>query len=108
MLAFRFWEAWSSVSNEAPVKRRLAAILAADVVGYSKLIGEDETSTLAILREIRREIVNPILYEHGGRIFKLMGDGYSPSSRAPFKRYALPLASSSGWASVMPMPRLAD
>ena len=55
--------------------RRLAAILAADVVGFSKLIGEDETGTLAALREIRREIVNPILAEHGGRIFKLMGDG---------------------------------
>lgn len=55
--------------------RRLAAILAADVVGFSKLIGEDEALTLAALREIRREIVNPLLAEHGGRIFKLMGDG---------------------------------
>jgi adenylate cyclase len=55
--------------------RRLAAILAADVVGFSKLIGEDEAGTLAALREIRRGIVNPILAEHGGRIFKLMGDG---------------------------------
>jgi adenylate cyclase len=55
--------------------RRLAAILAADVVGFSKLIGEDEAGTLSALREIRREIVNPLLGEHGGRIFKLMGDG---------------------------------
>jgi adenylate cyclase len=55
--------------------RRLAAILAADVVGFSKLIGEDEAGTLAALREIRRGIVNPVLAEHGGRIFKLMGDG---------------------------------
>ena len=55
--------------------RRLAAILAADVVGFSRLIGEDETGTLAALRDIRREIVNPLLTEHGGRIFKLMGDG---------------------------------
>jgi class 3 adenylate cyclase len=55
--------------------RRLAAILAADVVGYSKLVGEDETGTLNALREIRRSIVNPVLAEHGGRIFKLMGDG---------------------------------
>jgi adenylate cyclase len=55
--------------------RRLAAILAADVVGFSKLIGEDETGTLTALREIRTEIVNPVLAEHGGRIFKLMGDG---------------------------------
>jgi class 3 adenylate cyclase len=55
--------------------RRLAAILAADVVGYSKLIGEDEAGTLAALRDIRKGIVNPMLAEHGGRIFKLMGDG---------------------------------
>ncbi|MBV9978121.1 MAG: adenylate/guanylate cyclase domain-containing protein [Hyphomicrobiales bacterium] len=55
--------------------RRLAAILAADMVGFSKLIGEDEAGTLAALREIRREIVNPVLAEYGGRIFKLMGDG---------------------------------
>jgi adenylate cyclase len=55
--------------------RRLAAILAADVVGFSKLIGNDEAGTLSALREIRREIVNPLLTEHGGRIFKLMGDG---------------------------------
>jgi adenylate cyclase len=55
--------------------RRLAAILAADVVGFSKLVGEDEAGTLAALREIRKEIVNPVLAEHGGRIFKLMGDG---------------------------------
>jgi adenylate cyclase len=55
--------------------RRLAAILAADVVGFSRLIGEDETGTLAALRAIRKEIVNPALAEHGGRVFKLMGDG---------------------------------
>jgi adenylate cyclase len=55
--------------------RRLAAILAADVVGFSKLIGEDEAGTLAALREIRKCIINPVLAEHGGRIFKLMGDG---------------------------------
>jgi adenylate cyclase len=55
--------------------RRLAAILAADVVGFSKLIGEDEAGTLAALREMRKEIVNPVLAEHGGRVFKLMGDG---------------------------------
>jgi adenylate cyclase len=55
--------------------RRLAAILAADVVGFSKLIGEDESGTLAALQEIRKDIVNPVLAEHGGRVFKLMGDG---------------------------------
>jgi class 3 adenylate cyclase len=49
--------------------RRLAAILAADVVSFSKLIGEDEAGTLEALREIRRQIVNPILAEHHGLMF---------------------------------------
>ena len=61
--------------DQTPVQRRLAAILAADVVSFSKLIGEDEAGTLAALREMRKNIVNPVLAEHGGRIFKLMGDG---------------------------------
>jgi adenylate cyclase len=63
-----------TVSDQG-VQRRLAAILAADVVGYSRMIGLDETGTLARLRRIRHEIVDPVLAEHGGRIFKLMGDG---------------------------------
>ena len=57
------------------VERRLAAILAADVVGYSRMISIDEAGTLSRLRGIRLEIVNPVIAEHGGRIFKLMGDG---------------------------------
>ncbi len=55
--------------------RRLAAILAADVVGFSKLVAEDGAGTLAALREIRKLIVSPILSEHGRRIFKRMGNG---------------------------------
>jgi adenylate cyclase len=55
--------------------RRLAAILAADVVGYSRLIGADEPGTLARLRTLRREVVDPLVAENGGRIFKTTGDG---------------------------------
>jgi class 3 adenylate cyclase len=55
--------------------RRLAAILAAGVVGYSRLVGEDEAATLAALKEIRKSIVNPVLAQHAGRVFKLIGDG---------------------------------
>jgi len=62
--------------------RRLAAILAADVVGYSRLIGEDEAGTLATLRQVRRDIVGPIIAEHGGRVFKVMGDGLLANFRA--------------------------
>ena len=54
--------------------RRLAAILAADVVGYSRLMGEDEAGTAQAVRE-RREAAVPLVAAHGGRVFKTMGDG---------------------------------
>jgi adenylate cyclase len=57
------------------VQRRLAAILAADVAGYSRLIGADEEGTLARLRALRRELVDPSIAEHKGRIVKTTGDG---------------------------------
>lgn len=56
--------------------RRLAAILAADVVGYSKLMGEDEDGTLAALRALRTDLIDPKIGLHKGRLFKTMGDGY--------------------------------
>jgi TolB-like protein/class 3 adenylate cyclase/pimeloyl-ACP methyl ester carboxylesterase len=55
--------------------RRLAAILAADVVGYSRLMGADEEGTLAALNAIRRQLVDPKLAEFGGRLVKTTGDG---------------------------------
>jgi adenylate cyclase len=57
------------------MERRLAAILAADVVGYTALMGADEDGTLRRLTELRQEILEPLISEHHGRIFKLMGDG---------------------------------
>ena len=57
------------------IERRLAAILAADVVGYSRLMGTDEVGTLAALKTRRREIVDPKIAEYGGRIVKTTGDG---------------------------------
>jgi class 3 adenylate cyclase len=54
--------------------RRLAAILAADVVGYSRLMGEDEAGTARAVRE-HRDAALPIVASHGGRIVKTMGDG---------------------------------
>ena len=56
--------------------RRLAAILAADVVGYSRLMGADEEGTLNRLRAIRAEVVDPKITEHRGRIVKTTGDGF--------------------------------
>src|SRR5580765_7968122 len=60
---------------EERAERRLAAILAADVVGYSRLMGADEEGTLARLKEHRRELTDPQLAEHHGRIVKTTGDG---------------------------------
>ena len=57
------------------MERRLAAILAADVVGYSRLMGEDESGTLERLKVLRRELVQPKIMERKGRIVKLLGDG---------------------------------
>ena len=59
----------------ARAERRLAAILAADVVGYSRLVEQDEAGTLSALKALRRELIDPLLAEHQGRIVKLMGDG---------------------------------
>jgi adenylate cyclase len=59
----------------ASTTRRLAAILAADVSGYSRLMGEDEEGTLAALKAIRREVSDPKVKEHRGRIVKTTGDG---------------------------------
>ena len=58
------------------VERRLAAILAADVAGYSRLIGADEEGTLARLKAHRRELIDPKITEHRGRIVKTTGDGF--------------------------------
>ncbi len=59
----------------ARAARRLAAILAADVVGYSRLMAADEAGTLAALKAHRKELIDPKTAEHSGRIVKLMGDG---------------------------------
>ncbi len=61
--------------SEEGVERKLAAILAADVVGYSRLMGEDEAGTLARLKSLRKELVQPKITGGRGRIVKLMGDG---------------------------------
>ena len=56
-------------------QRRLAAIVAADVVGYSRLMGRDESGTVARLRRVRTERLEPVLARRGGRVVKLTGDG---------------------------------
>ena len=56
--------------------RRLAGILAADVVGYSAMVGTDEPATLARVRALRTDVIEPVAASHGGRLFKTTGDGF--------------------------------
>ena len=61
--------------TEAKVTRRLAAILAADMVGYSRLMGADEAGTITRQKALHSEVIDPAIAEHGGRVFKTTGDG---------------------------------
>ncbi|MCU0789541.1 MAG: adenylate/guanylate cyclase domain-containing protein [Nitratireductor sp.] len=61
--------------SERRVERRLAAILAADIVGYSRMMGADEAGTLGLLRELRANVLDPAVSWHHGRLVKVMGDG---------------------------------
>jgi adenylate cyclase len=67
------------------MERRLAAIFAADVAGYSRLIGADEEGTLARLKTHRRELIDPTIAEHQGRIVKTTGDGVLAEFASPVK-----------------------
>jgi adenylate cyclase len=60
---------------EERLQRRLAAVLSADVVGYSRLMGLDEAGTLSRLNALRRGLIDPTIAAHSGRVVKLMGDG---------------------------------
>src|SRR5262245_65057220 len=60
---------------EERIQRRLAAILAADVVGFSRLMERDEAGTLAVLKTRRKEVLRPLVAKYQGRIFKVTGDG---------------------------------
>jgi adenylate cyclase len=62
------------LTNER-VERRLAAVLAADVAGYSRLMGRDEERTLVDLKTVRQTLVDPTVAVHRGRIVKTTGDG---------------------------------
>ena len=79
-------------------ERRLAAILAADVAGYSRLMGADEQGTLSRLRAIRGEIVDPKIAEHRGRIVKTTGDGLL----AEFQSVIDALRCATEWQAAMP------
>src|SRR6201997_5507869 len=68
------WHEAARLPNDR-VERKLTAILAADVAGYSRLMGQDEEGTLARLKAHRRELIDPEIAEHKGRVVKTTGDG---------------------------------
>lgn len=68
-------QSWGNSLTGGRVKRRLAAVLAADVAGYSRLMGMDEEGTLARLKSVRKSLVDPAIASHRGRIVKTTGDG---------------------------------
>jgi formylglycine-generating enzyme required for sulfatase activity/class 3 adenylate cyclase len=70
-------------SDDPGRSRRLATILAADIAGYSRLVGEDEEGTLARVRRYRRELIEPAVADHHGRIVKWMGDGFLAEFDSP-------------------------
>ena len=70
--------------------RKLAAILAADVVGYSRLAGVDEERTLARLRSLRSDLLDPTIAARNGRVVKRTGDGLIVEFRSVVTRCAVP------------------
>jgi len=80
-----------TVSRER-VERQLAAILAADAAGYSRLMGEDEEGTLTRLKAHRRELIDPMVGTHCGRIVNTTGDGSQIESPSVVEAFACALA----------------
>jgi class 3 adenylate cyclase len=81
------------------MERRLTAILAADVVGYSRLMEANELETFVRLKQLREQFVNPAVARHQGRIVKLTGDGILVDF-ARQTRFAAPSSSRKGWRIV--------
>jgi TolB-like protein/class 3 adenylate cyclase len=80
------------------VTRRLAAILAADVVGYARAVEADETRTLQVLDELRQTVILPLLAEHRGRLVKTMGDGFLAELGSVVDAVACAVAIQRRWA----------
>ena len=78
-------------------QRRLAAIVSADVAGYSRLMGRDESGTLAALKSLRQEIVDPAIASHGGRIVETTSDGPAAGVSKRGKRRSLRDRSADGY-----------
>ncbi len=80
----------TALASPDPSNRRLAAVLASDVVGYSRMMAKDESDTLAALKRHREAVIQPAVAAHNGRVVKLMGEGCWSSSAASPTRCAAP------------------
>jgi adenylate cyclase len=72
------------------VQRRLAAILAADVVGYSALMSQNEEGALAQIKALQQDLLEPALRRHQGRLVKTTGDGFLVEFSSPWRRSGAP------------------
>ena len=81
------------------VERRLAAILAADVAGYSRLMGTDEEGVLARLKTVRKSLIDPVISAHRGRIVKTTGDGMLIEFASAVDAADAPSRCSAAWPS---------
>ena len=91
--------------ENAIVERKLAAILAADVVGYSALMERDEKGTFERLKAGRKELFEPEIERHPGRVFKLMGDGLLAEFGSVVDAVECAVALQRGWPSATPRRR---
>jgi class 3 adenylate cyclase len=86
--------------------RRIAAILAADVAGYSRLVGDDEEGTLAAIRALRRELIDPNIAEHRGRIVNTTGDGMLVEFASTIDAVRCAVAMQRGVAATAALPQI--
>ena len=85
-----------------PATRKLAAILAADVVGFSRMTGADEDRTLARLRALRSDLIDPTISVHNGRVIKRTGDGALVEFRSVVDAVRCAIEVQTPWSSATP------
>jgi adenylate cyclase len=90
------------MTEEFRTARRLAAILAADVAGYSRLMGSDEEGTLAALKAHRKELIDPLIAQHQGRIVKTTGDGLLSEFASIVDAVRCAVVMQQGWPTATP------
>ena len=90
------------MSGETHVEspRRLVTIVAADIAGYSRLVGMDEEGTIARIKRHRRDLIEPTVAEHNGRLIKWMGDGFLAEFSSPVEAVRCAVVIQQGRSSI--------